>query len=219
MCQLKIVKQLKDKINVSWQNSMVGAVKAQICLNKANLGDLIAVSGLEIFLKIAFKSTIFFTRITLKFDVWSRKRIGHLLHTTSSFVNHFRAIGEFKLELQSGNARFGSKSAIVLPVWPQDGLENNMAPLLYYNKLCTSFQSHQWIQTGVKIQKRSILVKISNFFCHVWPWKIWWMTFENNMAPLLCYLKLCASFYSHLWIQTWVTVRKPPFHVKIDDFF
>ena len=37
---------------------------------------------------------------------------------------------------------------------------------------------------------------------------IWRMTLKNNRAPLLCYFKLCASFHSHRWIQTGVTVRK-----------
>ena len=41
---------------------------------------------------------------------------------------------------------------------------------------------------------------------------------KNNRAPLLCYLKLFASFRSHLWFQTWVTVRKRPIWVKFDDF-
>ena len=36
----------------------------------------------------------------------------------------------------------------------------------------------------------------------------WWMTLQNNRAPLLCYFKLCASFRTHWWIQTWVTVQK-----------
>ena len=48
--------------------------------------------------------------------------------------------------------------------------------------------------------------------------EIWWMTLQNNRAPLLCYLKLCASFRSHWWIQTWVTVRKCPIWVKFDNF-
>ena len=59
---------------------------------------------------------------------WSQlKTIGHLFYATSSFVHHFIAICEFKLELQSGNAQFGSKSAIYCPVWPwnlTDDLEN-----------------------------------------------------------------------------------------------
>ena len=36
------------------------------------------------------------------------------------------------------------------------------------------------------------------------------MTLKNNRAPLLCYLKLCASFRNHWCIETWVTVRKTP---------
>ena len=31
---------------------------------------------------------------------------GQLFYATSSFVHHFVAIGEFKLELQSGKAQF-----------------------------------------------------------------------------------------------------------------
>ena len=30
----------------------------------------------------------------------------------------------------------------------------------------------------------------------------------NNRAPLLSYIKLCASFHRHMWIQTGVAVRK-----------
>ena len=60
----------------------------------------------------------FFSCVTLKFDVWLSKTIGHLFYATSSLVHHFVAIGEFKLELQSGNAQFGSKSTIFLSVWP-----------------------------------------------------------------------------------------------------
>ena len=43
---------------------------------------------------------------------------GHLSFAVSSFVRHFIAIGEFKLELQSGNAQFGSNSTIFRAVWP-----------------------------------------------------------------------------------------------------
>ena len=60
----------------------------------------------------------FFSRLTLQFDVWTWKTIGHLFYATSSFVHHFVAIGDFKLELQSGNAQFGSNSTIFRTVWP-----------------------------------------------------------------------------------------------------
>ena len=50
---------------------------------------------------------------------WSQlKTIGHLYYATSSSMHHFVAIGEFKLEVQSGNAQFGSKSTIFRAVWP-----------------------------------------------------------------------------------------------------
>ena len=57
-------------------------------------------------------------RVTLKFDGLHWKTIGHLSFAVSSFVQHFIAIGEFKLELQSGNAHFGSNSTIFRAVWP-----------------------------------------------------------------------------------------------------
>ena len=66
-------------------------------------------------------------RVTLKFDGWPWKTIGHLSFAVSSFVQHFIAIGEFKLELQSGNAQFGSNSTIFRAVWPwnlTDDLQN-----------------------------------------------------------------------------------------------
>ena len=47
--------------------------------------------------------------------------------------------------------------------------------------------------------------------------EIWWMTLQNNRAPLLCYFKLCAAFHSHWWIKTGVTVRKRPIWVKFCD--
>ena len=60
----------------------------------------------------------FLLHVTLKFDGWPWKTIGHLFNISSSFVHHFIAIGELKLELQSGNAQFGSKLTIFLHVWP-----------------------------------------------------------------------------------------------------
>ena len=43
------------------------------------------------------------------------------------------------------------------------------------------------------------------------------MTFKNNRAPLFFCFKLCASYSSHWWIQTGVTVRKRRIWVKSDD--
>ena len=58
------------------------------------------------------------SRVTLKFDGWPWKTIGHLFYATSSFVQHFLPIGDFKLELQSRNAQSGSNSTFFRAVWP-----------------------------------------------------------------------------------------------------
>ena len=108
----------------------------------------------------------FLSHVILKFDGWPCKTIGHLFYATSSFVYHFIPIGEFKFQLQSRTAQFGSNWRFLEP-------------------------------------------------CDL---EIWWMTLENNRAPLLCYFKFCAAFCTHWWIQTGVTVRKRPIWVKFDGF-
>ena len=58
-----------------------------------------------------------------------------------------------------------------------------------------------------------------NLWCFVpCDLEIWWMTLENHRASLLCCFKLCATFHSHWWIETGVTVGKHPIWVKFDDF-
>ena len=92
-----------------------------------------------------------------------------------------------------------------LEIW-QMTMNNNMGPLLTYVKLCASFRSHWWIETGVTVRKRPIWVKIGDFLSPVT------LKFDRrpSHAPLLCYFKLCTSFRSHLWIQTGVIIRKKP---------
>ena len=115
------------------------------------------------------KFDVFYSRVTLKFDGWPSKTIGHLFYATSSFVHHFIAIGEFKLQLQSGNAQSGSNSAILAPchleIWRMT-LKNNRAPLLSNINLYVSFHHHMWIQTGVTVRKR----KFGSW--PLWPWPL-----------------------------------------------
>ena len=49
--------------------------------------------------------------------------------------------------------------------------KNNRAHLLCYVKLCASFQSHWWFQTGVTARKPSIRWKSASF-CRVGPWNL-----------------------------------------------
>ena len=55
-------------------------------------------------------------------------------------------------------------------------------------------------------------------FFSLWELEVWQMTYNNNRAPLLCHIKLCASFDSHLLIQTGVKIWKHLIWVKIIDF-
>ena len=80
----------------------------------------VTVRKLSIWVKICN----FFSRVTLKFDGWPWKTIGHLLYAMSSFVHQFKAISEFKIELQSWNAQFRSKSVIFCHVWPWNLMED-----------------------------------------------------------------------------------------------
>ena len=124
---------------------------------------------------------VVFSPVTLKFDRWPWKTTWHIFYTTSGFVPHFIAIGEFKLELQSGNAQFGSKSSIFCPMLPwhfTDDIEKDRAPLLCYFKLCTSFRSHLWIQTGVMVRKIQIGAKFAltrvTMTLELWLWAFAW---------------------------------------------
>ena len=118
-------------------------------------------------------------------------------------MHQFVAIGEFKLELQSGNDNFGSKWAIFFPcyleIWRMT-FKNNRAPPLGYLKLCASLHSHQSIETGARVRKPEIRVKIGNFVPR--DLEIGRMTLEINRAHALCYFKLCLSFDSHVTDRT-----------------
>ena len=66
-------------------------------------------------------------------------------------------------------------------------LKNNRAPLQCYFKLCASFCSHWWIQTGVRVRKRLswVLTTVTLTF-DLWPWPFAWtlllkITPENFM--------------------------------------
>ena len=69
---------------------------------------------------ILLKISDFLSSMTLKFDRWPWKTIEHLFCATSSYVHHFVALCEFKLELCSGKAPIGAKFALTcdLDLWP-----------------------------------------------------------------------------------------------------
>ena len=105
--------------------------------------------------------------VTLKFDGWPWKTIGHLSFAVSSFVQHFIAIGEFKLELLSGNAQFGSNSTIFRAVWPWN---------LRYDLEQGKSEGFESCDRPI-VRKRPIWVKIGDVLSRVtlkfdgWTWK------------------------------------------------
>ena len=122
----------------------------------------------------------FLSSVTLKFDEWLWKTLGHLFYTTLSFVHHSKAMGEVKLELESGNAQFGSKSATFCPVWPwylTDDLENEKgtSPMLLQALCIISNHFYMWIQTGVTVRKRlsRVMTSVTLTF-YLWPWPFAW---------------------------------------------
>ena len=71
---------------------------------------------------IWIKISNYLSLVTLKFDRWPSKTIGHLFYDTSSVVHYFVAMREFELELQSRNTQIGAKfvltSVTLTLFWP-----------------------------------------------------------------------------------------------------
>ena len=140
----------------------------------------------------------FLSRVTLKCDGWPWKKIGHLFYAAWSFVHHFKAIGEFKLELKSGNAHFGSKSVIFCPMWPWNLTDDwKIIGHLFY--AASSFLYHFIAIDKFKLELKSGNAQFRSKSAIFVPCdlEIWRMTLKNNRAPLLCCIKLSVSFHSH----------------------
>ena len=171
---------------------------------------------------ILVKISDFLSCVTLKFDGWLCKTIGRLFYTALSFVHHFKAICEFKLELQSGNTQLGSKSATFVPCDLEIRgmtLKNNRTRLLYYAKLC-AFISKPSVNSNLSYSAETLNSgQDRRLFVPCDLEIIWRMTLKNNRTPLICCFKFCAAFHSYWSIQTGYTVLKRPIWVKIDDFF
>ena len=175
---------------------------------------------------IQVKIDNFLSRVTLKFDGWPWKTIGHLFYIASSYVHHFITISkfklglqsgntlfytlsscvhhfktmlEFKLELQSGNAKLGSKSAIFCPVWPWNLMDD------LRKQWSTSSILHQdlciiskpWLNSNLSYSPETLNSGQDRHFFVPYDLEIWRMTLKNNRAPLLYCFKLCASFHNH----------------------
>ena len=77
---------------------------------------LIAVSSLIILLKLDL-SCWFFSLCNLEIWWMTLKNIGHLFCTTSSFVHHFKSIGECKLNYSLETLNLGQNWQFFCPLW------------------------------------------------------------------------------------------------------
>ena len=89
----------------------------QTQINKANLRDLLAATGLVILLKLD-SNRRFFSPCDLEISWMTSKNYRAPLLDYIKLCASSKPLGEFKLELLSGNAQIGSKSVIYCPVWP-----------------------------------------------------------------------------------------------------
>ena len=136
----------------------------------------------------------FFSRVTSKFCGWPWKTIEQLFYATSSFVHHFVAIGEFKLELHPGNAQFGSNS-IFRAVWPwnlTDDLEKQKGTSMLLQALCII--SYLSVNSNWSYSPETLNLGQNRRYFEQCDLQTWQMTLKNISAPILCNSKLCASF-------------------------
>ena len=119
----------------------------------------------------AFKS-----RVTLKFDGWPSKTIGHLFYVTSSFVHHFVAIGEFTLELQSGNAQSGSNSTLFRAAWPwnlTDDLKKQKRTSPKHHKAICIISS-SYVNSNRSHSPETVKLGYELCDLDIWPWPFAW---------------------------------------------
>ena len=140
----------------------------------------------------------FSARVILKFERSPRKTTGHLFYVTSRLVHHSVAIGELKLDLQPGNAQFGSNLA-KCPVWHRNLMDNKTTGHIFC--VTSSFVYHSVttckFETWVPARKRSIWVNIFLFRATLkfdrWSWKITGNLFYATSSFLHRFVTICES--------------------------
>ena len=121
-------------------------------------------------------------------EIWrmTLKNNRALFYAASSFVHHLIAIGEFKLELQPGNALFGSNSTIFLGVWPwnlTDDLEKKGTSSMLLQALCVICKP--WVNSNWSFSPETPNLGQNRRFYEPRDREIWRMTLKNYRTVLL----------------------------------
>ena len=106
LCNFFLISFFMDDLEKQWGNSFI-LYQALCIISNSWVNSKLSHSPETL---ISGQKLRFLSFMTLRFDGWPWKPREHILH-------YFIAIGEFKLELQSENDRFGSKLALFCPVW------------------------------------------------------------------------------------------------------
>ena len=111
----------------------------------------------------------------------------------------------------------GEKLAICSPVRPLNltiAIQNRQGTCsLLHQALCII--SEPLVNSNLSYCPKTLYLCQNRQFFDLCDLEIYKMTLKNSRALLLFFFKLCASFLSHLWIQTGVTVQKRPNWDKI----
>ena len=170
----------KDQCNLHW------TLPSE---NKINLRDLIAATGLVISLKLDSNHQLF---SPFDLEIWwmtfLEKNIGHAFFIMSSFVHRFKSIGEFKLELQSGNTQFRSKSVIFL------------------SGVTLKFDGWPWKTIGHLFLATSVCIISSPYVISNWSYgpetaKLGFDLCDLDLWPLI--LIFCMDFTSVIGNKSW----------------
>ena len=188
ICPTEVLLKLAVVYSAPADNAVINLQKKKkISQRVCERPSVVSSSGQNIFgillslKKLAIRSpsmTVFYCFTNCENASYGIKQSGTLTHTCVHNKANLRdliaATGlVILLKLDSNRPFFGPCD---LEIWWMT-LKNNRALLLCYFKLCASFHSHQWIQSGVRVRKRPIRFKIVNFLARVtlifneWPWK------------------------------------------------
>ena len=147
--------------------------------------------------------------VTLKFDVWPWKAIGHLFYATSKLC----APGRIHQPIQTGvtvrKHQIWVKICNFWTVWPwnlTDDLEKTDTSSMLLKALCII--SQPYVDSNSSYSPETPKGGPNRRFLFPRKLEIWQMTLKNDRASLLCFFKLCASLHCHMWIQTGVKFRK-----------
>ena len=116
-------------------------------------------------------------------------------------------------EPPSVNVQIGSKSSIFRSVWPWNltadtEIIRESVPCSW--KLCASFYIHPWIYINATVLQRRHCSQIVTLSAHM---TLEFDALDKQQGTYSISPNLCASFYSHPWIQ--VIARKPSYPKEV----